>query len=244
MNFQSNEPMVMGSPPSPQAYLPSYLLGDTSLSQKESLSPKSPLQTTTPSKRKSLNVSFATPAATEVRQTPSSSILNKEKVSKTSKPPTIGLIDDVRSPMNASMSFVDAKDTSISESSSDLCVTVFGFAPASASSVLQHMAQYGSIVRQECPPNKNWMHLQYQNKMQANRALSKNARKIEMNLMIGVTPCVEASFCENNQVQSTMRPLNAAYETVTKDTAVFQVAGTPTKSDSIVGKAMEYFLGW
>ena len=38
--------------------------------------------------------------------------------------------------------------------------------------------------------NANWIHVQYSNKMQAQKALSKNGKIIDGNIMIGVIPCI------------------------------------------------------
>lgn len=37
----------------------------------------------------------------------------------------------------------------------------------------------------------NWMHIQYQSKLQAKKALSKNGKIFGDSIMLGVTPCID-----------------------------------------------------
>ena len=37
----------------------------------------------------------------------------------------------------------------------------------------------------------NWLHIQYQTKMQAQKALSKNGKVLANSLMVGVMPCID-----------------------------------------------------
>ena len=44
-----------------------------------------------------------------------------------------------------------------------------------------------------CQPNTqgNWLHIQYQSKLQAQKALSKNGKVLANSLMVGVMPCID-----------------------------------------------------
>lgn len=48
----------------------------------------------------------------------------------------------------------------------------------------------------------NWMHIRYQSKLQARKALSKDGRIFGESIMIGVKPCIDKVSCgwfkENN----------------------------------------------
>ncbi|KAI1237001.1 hypothetical protein IHE44_0014251 [Lamprotornis superbus] len=119
----------------------------------------------------------------------------------------------------------------------------------------------------------NWMHIRYQSKLQARKALSKDGRIFGESIMIGVKPCIDKSLMDNFErssassmssiftpptksvgtpVQpannttriSTMRPLATAYKASTSDYQVVSDRQTPRKDESIVSKAMEYVFGW
>ncbi|XP_010186090.1 PREDICTED: nucleoporin NUP53 isoform X2 [Mesitornis unicolor] len=153
----------------------------------------------------------------------------------------------------------------------DTWVTVFGFPQASASYILLQFAQYGNILKHVMSNTGNWMHIRYQSKLQARKALSKDGRIFGESIMIGVKPCIDKSVMENFErsstfsisftpptksvgtpVQpannttriSTMRPLATAYKASTSDYQVVSDKQTPRKDESIVSKAMEYVFGW
>ncbi|XP_077175490.1 nucleoporin NUP35-like isoform X1 [Paroedura picta] len=154
----------------------------------------------------------------------------------------------------------------------DTWVTVFGFPQGSASYILLQFAQYGNILKHVMSNTGNWMHIHYQSKLQARKALSKDGRIFGESIMIGVKPCIDKSVMENTErssasspsssftppmktlgtpVQpssaqriSTMRPLATAYKASTSDYQVVSDRLTPRKDESIVSKAMEYMFGW
>ncbi|XP_027057430.1 nucleoporin NUP35-like isoform X2 [Pocillopora damicornis] len=146
-------------------------------------------------------------------------------------------------------------------------VTVFGFPPAASSFILQQFSQYGNIMK-SVTSKGNWLHLQYQSKLQAKKALSKNGKIYGSNIMVGVMPCIEKSVMETfgkenmstplssnrNETMMTsptaskpvpVRPLTAAYQAARSDhQVVSNGARTPQKDANIVSKAMEYIFGW
>ncbi|XP_056352533.1 nucleoporin NUP35 isoform X2 [Oenanthe melanoleuca] len=99
----------------------------------------------------------------------------------------------------------------------DTWVTVFGFPQASASYILLQFAQYGNILKHVMSNTGNWMHIRYQSKLQARKALSKDGRIFGESIMIGVKPCIDKVVTDRQ---------------------------TPRKDESIVSKAMEYVFGW
>ncbi|NXU57551.1 NUP35 protein, partial [Turnix velox] len=153
-------------------------------------------------------------------------------------------------------------------------VTVFGFPQASASFILLQFAQYGNILKHVMSNMGNWMHIRYQSKLQARKALSKDGRIFGESIMIGVKPCIDKSVMENyersstssmssaftppsksaastpvqptnyNTKISTMRPLATAYKASACDYQVVSDRQTPSKGESIVSKAMEFVFGW
>ncbi|KAJ6665173.1 hypothetical protein lerEdw1_004221 [Lerista edwardsae] len=152
----------------------------------------------------------------------------------------------------------------------DTWVTVFGFPQASASYILLQFAQYGNILKHVMSNTGNWMHIHYQSKLQARKALSKDGRIFGESIMIGVKPCIDKSVMEyvdrgsvpsspsapsmktpvtpvqpsGTQRISTMRPLATAYKASTSDYQVVSDRQTPRKDESIVSKALEYMFGW
>ncbi|XP_037542550.1 nucleoporin NUP35 [Nematolebias whitei] len=140
-------------------------------------------------------------------------------------------------------------------------VTVFGFPPASASYILLQFAQYGNILKHTMASPGNWMHLQYQSKLQARKALSKDGKVFGDSIMVGVKPCIDKSVmgsCEAmsppplssssvlpSTPRSAIRPLSAStYKSSGSEYEVVADRQTPRKDDSFVSKAMEYMFGW
>lgn len=141
-------------------------------------------------------------------------------------------------------------------------VTVFGFPPASASYILLQFAQYGNILKHTMASPGNWMHLQYQSRLQARKALSKDGKVFGDAIMVGVKPCIDKSVMDSSAAvssplstsfsssvlpstpRSAIRPLSAAYRNSGSDYQVVADRQTPRKDDSFVSKAMEYMFGW
>lgn len=141
-------------------------------------------------------------------------------------------------------------------------VTVFGFPPASASYILLQFAQYGNILKHTMASPGNWMHLQYQSRLQARKALSKDGKVFGDAIMVGVKPCIDKSVMDSSVAissplsmsfsssilpstpRSAIRPLSAAYRSSDSDYQVVTDRQTPRKDDSFVSKAMEYMFGW
>lgn len=143
-------------------------------------------------------------------------------------------------------------------------VTVFGFPPASASYILLQFAQYGNILKHTMASPGNWMHLQYQSRLQARKALSKDGKVFGDAIMVGVKPCIDKSVMDSSVAispplsisfsssalpstpRSAIRPLSTAYRTGSSGSDYQVVADrqTPRKDESFVSKAMEYMFGW
>ncbi|XP_051998849.1 nucleoporin NUP35-like [Xyrauchen texanus] len=170
------------------------------------------------------------------------------------------------SPAQVDPFFTQGNALSSEDQLDDTWVTVFGFPPASASYILLQFAQYGNIIKHVMG---NWMHIQYQSKLQARKALSKDGKIFGEAIMIGVKPCIDKSVMEGSDKGSTsssvftpplkthgtpfhpvstprsvMRPLSVAYKASSSDYQVVSDQQTPKKDDSLVSKAMEYMFGW
>ncbi|KAL3840864.1 hypothetical protein ACJIZ3_025455 [Penstemon smallii] len=68
-------------------------------------------------------------------------------------------------------------------------VTVYGFSPADTNVVLREFEKCGVILKHvPGPRDANWMHILYQNRSDAQKALGKNGMEINGVLIIGVKP--------------------------------------------------------
>ncbi|KAG6398071.1 hypothetical protein SASPL_139522 [Salvia splendens] len=68
-------------------------------------------------------------------------------------------------------------------------VTVYGFLPADTNLILREFEKCGVILKHvPGPRDANWMHILYQNRLDAQRALSKNGTEVNGVLIIGVKP--------------------------------------------------------
>jgi len=138
---------------------------------------------------------------------PSPSVMGRNEY-KPGAPPTAGLFDNIQtSPLPTQQgSLATIEQTSLTSDSfyapgensslaeiDEFWVTVFGFPPAAASFILQQFAQCGNIIKHVLAPYGNWMHLQFQSKIQAKKALSKNGKVFSNNIMVGVSPCSDPS---------------------------------------------------
>ncbi|CAH8573342.1 unnamed protein product [Schistosoma haematobium] len=81
----------------------------------------------------------------------------------------------------------------------DCWVTVFGFPPSRAAFILNQFAQLGTIEKHVITNSGNWMHIKYQNKMQAHCALSKNGKVFGDNTMVGVSVCNDSEVMNDDK---------------------------------------------
>ncbi|PVD34006.1 hypothetical protein C0Q70_05268 [Pomacea canaliculata] len=147
-------------------------------------------------------------------------------------------------------------------------VTIFGFPPGATSFILQQFSQYGNILKHVLSAEGNWMHVHFQSKLQAKKALSKNGKVYGGRMMIGVLPCIDKSVMEDKenvtlastpmtpQAMSTelnvsargtgtpIRPLTAAYAASRSEYEVLKNKPTPRKDQGIVSMVKEYMFGW
>ena len=130
--------------------------------------------------------------------------------------------------------------------------------------ILQEFSQYGTIEKYEMHNIGNWLHIKYQTRIQAKKALSKNGKQFAQRIMVGVLPCVKKQISIDadmtsvsslnlstntpnrfiNNKPSTMRPLSSRNASRTSATDVFAKDNTPQKKDSVMSKALDYVFGW
>lgn len=203
-------------------------------------------------------------------------------------PPTINLMSTVNTPNSTVNSPFSRLETSHLDSSAmtasrmrevnaqdemdplSVWVTVFGFPQAAASFIVSQLAACGTVLSQSLPTNGNWMHLRFQTKLQAKKALSKNGTIVGGTIMIGIRPCTDESVleqgnttcgnaslldasCNGSQIANlstgfgtprTIRPLTQAFKEAQGESKVVPGINTPNKNDGIVNKALEYIFGW
>ena len=97
--------------------------------------------------------------------------------------------------------------------------------------------------------------------MQASKAVGKNGCVMGGSIMVGISHCKDAGVLDNMQhsvlessinnlssnlgsTPRTIRPLTQAYKEAQEDNKVVPGTNTPTRSNGIVSKAMEYMFGW
>ncbi|XP_014666107.1 PREDICTED: nucleoporin NUP53-like [Priapulus caudatus] len=176
------------------------------------------------------------------------------------------------SPAQLDPFYTQGENLTADEDLDETWVTVFGFPPAAASYILQQFSQYGNILEHKVAAKGNWLHIHYQSKLQAKKALSKNGRVFGDEIMVGVSRCIDKSvmaqetnsrpsllststlgkpsvnnhaspFEQTGGGRASIRPLTAAYRAASSEHEV--VAGrTPQKSNNVISNAMEYIFGW
>lgn len=175
------------------------------------------------------------------------------------------------SPAQLDPFYTQGESLNLGDELDETWVTVFGFPQSTESFILQEFAYFGTILNHVVPSEGNWMHIQFQNKLQAKRALSKSGKIFGGTIMVGVTQCIDklvmngkrpslrASTSHGNllngsqannlltpntsQMKTPMRPLTSGYKVPFGD-QVNETAPVPQRSSGLVSKAMEYVFGW
>lgn len=288
------EPMTLGSPTSPKPasgaqFLPGFLMGDLpapTTPQPRPFSLASPIldstvtagggssapQPVVPTPKdksgappvRSIHDDLAavtTPLAAHRQSFP---VMQSPLSARQASTPGAGVQQLCLSPAQVDPFYSQGEALSSEDQLDQTWVTVFGFPPASASYILLQFAQYGNILRHSMASPGNWMHLQYQSRLQARKALSKDGKVFGDAIMVGVKPCIDKSVMESSDAvssplsssfinsssvlpstpRSALRPLSSAYRTPSSDYQVVADRQTPRKDDSFVSKAMEYMFGW
>ncbi|XP_062287881.1 nucleoporin NUP35 [Scomber scombrus] len=285
-----SEPMTLGSPTSPKPtpgaqFLPGFLMGDLpapASPQPRPFSLVSPITESTgggggsapqpvvPTPKdksgappvRSIHddlVNVGTPLSAHRQAFP---MMQSPLCARQAQTPGTGVQQLCLSPAQVDPFYSQGESLSADDQLDQTWVTVFGFPPASASYILLQFAQYGNILKHTMASPGNWMHLQYQSRLQARKALSKDGKVFGDAIMVGVKPCIDKSVMDCSEAissplsssfsssflpstpRSAIRPLSAAYRSSGSDYQVVADRQTPRKDDSFVSKAMEYMFGW
>uniref|UniRef100_A0A3P8PTW8 Nucleoporin NUP53 n=1 Tax=Astatotilapia calliptera TaxID=8154 RepID=A0A3P8PTW8_ASTCA len=199
-------------------------------------------------------VTVATPLAAHRQSFP---VMQSPLSARQASTPGTGMQQMCLSPAQVDPFYTQGESLSSDDQLDQTWVTVFGFPPASASYILLQFAQYGNILKHTMASPGNWMHLQYQSRLQARKALSKDGKVFGDSIMVGVKPCIDKSVMDSTEAVSTpvsssfsalpttprsaIRPLSATYRNSGSDYQVVADKQTPRKDDSFVSKAMEIF---
>nr|XP_020479486.1 nucleoporin NUP53 isoform X1 [Monopterus albus] len=280
-----SEPMTLGSPTSPKPtsgaqFLPGFLMGDLpapATPQPRAFSLSTPIAESTGGGGSAPQPVVPTPkdksGAPPVRSihddlvtvvTPlhahrqSFPVMQSPLSVRQASTPGTGVQQMCLSPAQVDPFYSQGESLSSDDQLDQTWVTVFGFPPASASYILLQFTQYGNILKHTMASPGNWMHLQFQSRLQARKALSKDGKVFGDAIMVGVKPCIDKSVMENSEIfspplsssalpstpRSAIRPLSATYRNSGSDYQVVADRQTPRKDDSFVSKAMEYMFGW
>ncbi|KAH7971070.1 hypothetical protein HPB49_018479 [Dermacentor silvarum] len=125
-----------------------------------------------------------------------------------------------------------------------------GFPPSASSYFLQQFSQYGTIVKYKVSSEGNWMHLCYQSRLQAKKALSKNGKVFGAHTMVGVKACglpdqPGQSSSKENTATIEARPLVQAYRaSASRRQVTLPETPTPRRDTTVASRALEYLFGW
>lgn len=204
-----------------QPFLPNYLLGTQPDSNRNQNTPSRPVQqgsipkcqyrvtwspelnrtayyevnNGTNSSAGSAMDSFAAPDHNSIPRSPFIS----GNASFSTGPPTRTLFNTTGNDVGLNQSTSDWQNSSTfpcvgeldSAKNDDCCVTIFGLLHDSLNFILQQFSAFGTILKYEAPAKCNWIHVKFQSRLQAAKALEKNGRIFNSCMQIGVIPCLD-----------------------------------------------------
>ncbi|PHT47038.1 Nuclear pore complex protein NUP35 [Capsicum baccatum] len=109
-------------------------------------------------------------------------------------------------------------------------VTVYGFSPIDTNAVLREFEKCGVILKHILGPrDANWMHILYQNRADALKALNKNGMQINGVLMIGVKPVdpAQRQALDDRLNKQGFIPLPHAQSSKNNDPSPFRTSSQP-----------------
>ncbi|XP_041976396.1 nucleoporin Nup35 [Aricia agestis] len=120
-------------------------------------------------------------------------------------------------------------------------VTVFGFPPNAANTVLARFSNCGAVVDKQYPTQGNWAHIRYATRAEKERALTLNGRQILPGIMVGVVECKEPPRTTMSSPTAVSERPNTARSLCPTP---IPSAPLPQRSSGIISKALDYVLGW
>lgn len=113
------------------------------------------------------------------------------------------------SPTQVDPFYTYGEQIKVDEKLDDTWITVFGFPQSATSYVLQEFSVYGQILKHTSTQG-NWLHIQYQTKLQAQKALSKNGKVLANNIMVGVMKCIDKNVMSGSNYNNNNSNLSNA----------------------------------
>ncbi|XP_011559308.3 nucleoporin Nup35 [Plutella xylostella] len=123
-------------------------------------------------------------------------------------------------------------------------ITVFGFPPNAANTVLARFSNCGAILDKQYPTQGNWAHIRYATRAEKERAMALNGRQVLPGVMVGVVECQEPpriTVASPGIITSPERPTTGARSLCPTP---LPAAPLPQRSNGIISKALDYVLGW
>ncbi|XP_075970944.1 nucleoporin 35 [Anticarsia gemmatalis] len=121
-------------------------------------------------------------------------------------------------------------------------VTVFGFPPNAANTVLARFSNCGAILDKQYPTQGNWAHIRYATRAEKERALALSGRQVLPGVMVGVVECKEPPRITVTSPGITSPERLAGARSLCP--TPIPSAPVPQRSTGLISKALDYVLGW
>ncbi|KPJ14912.1 Nucleoporin NUP53 [Papilio machaon] len=121
-------------------------------------------------------------------------------------------------------------------------ITVFGFPPNAANTVLARFSNCGAILDKQYPTQGNWANVRYATRAEKERALALNGRQIIPGVMVGVIECREPPKMASSHPGITSPERHPTVRSLCP--TPIASAPVPQRSNGIIAKALDYVLGW
>ncbi|KAL0840047.1 hypothetical protein ABMA28_015371 [Loxostege sticticalis] len=122
-------------------------------------------------------------------------------------------------------------------------VTIFGFPPNAANTILARFSNCGAILDKQYPTQGNWAHIRYATRAEKERAMNLCGRQVLPGIMVGVVECREVPRISvaSPGITSPERPTSGARSLCPTP---IPSAPVPQRSTGLISKALDYVLGW
>ncbi|KAI8429269.1 hypothetical protein MSG28_007773 [Choristoneura fumiferana] len=149
-------------------------------------------------------------------------------------------VNNVNGSVNMNQSVATAWDGC--QEQEEYWVTVFGFPPNAANTVLARFSNCGAILDKQYPTQGNWAHVRYATRAERERALALSGRQVLPGVMVGVGACREPprAACASPGRAGARQTQGARSLCPTPVPS----APVPQRSTGLISKALDYVLGW
>jgi len=174
--------------------------------------------------------------------------------------------ESMKSPAQIDPFFAEGDSISSGDIMEETAITIFGFPPSACSFIIQQFSQYGKIEKYEVHNQGNWMHVKYQTKLQAKKALSKNGKIFARTMMVGVCTCIKKDIANleatynmttelnrtpvpgmKRQSSTSIRSLSSSSNMSSAKTLApmspLVDKNTPQKKDTMISRTLDYVFG-